>query len=218
MTRLLAVAALAAALTLALLVAAADPSPAAAGSLSLKIAPSVVSPLGTTTLSGRVLPGLSKPGKLFVQSSANNKDFTTVKTLRLPKGATKYRTTYSAGASLGPVFLRAKFRTLTTKGLKLTVTETVDVDIQGFAFSPRVLTVKPWTTVRWTNHDSVLVSHTVTSVDSLDLTATPTGLFNSGRIASGHTFSYSFTTPGTFFYECQIHVLEAAMHAEVIVQ
>jgi len=218
MTRFLAVTALAVALTFALLVAAAAPSPAAAGSLSLKIAPSSVSPLGTATLSGRVLPKLTKPGKLFVQSSPNNKVFTTIKTLRLPKGATKYRTTFKAGASLGPVFLRAKFRTLTTKGLKLTVTETVDVDILGFAFSPKVLTVKPWTTVRWTNHDPVLVSHTVASVNSLDLNATLTGLFASGPIASGHTFSYTFTTPGTFFYECQIHVLNAAMHAEVIVQ
>ena len=153
-----------------------------------------------------------------MQSSPNNKVFTTIKTLRLPKGATKYSAKFTAGTTLGPVFLRTKFRTLATKGLKLTVTETVDVDILGFAFSPKVLTVKPWTTVRWTNHDSVLVSHTVTSVNSLDPNATLTGLFASGLIASGHTFSYTFATPGAFFYECQIHVLDPAMHAEVIVQ
>jgi len=216
MTRILASAALAAALALALLVAAAAPAPAAAGSLSLKISPSELSPLGTAMLSGKVSPKLKKPGKLFVQLSPDNKAFTTIKTLKLPKGATKYRTTFTAGTLLGPVFLRTQFGALSTKGLKLTVTETVDLQIESFAFSTKALTVKRWTTVVWTNNDPV--NHTVTAVDSLDLDATPTGLFNSGPIASGHTFRYTFGTLGTFFYECQIHSLDAAMHAEVIVQ
>jgi len=92
-----------------------------------------------------------------------------------------------------------------------------DVQITSFEFSPKTLTVKPGTTVVWTNNDPYI--HTVTAVDSLNLDATPTGLFNSGPIAGGHTFAYTFTTPGTFFYECQIHALyHPAMHAEVIVQ
>ncbi len=218
MTRILAVAvaALAAALTLALLVAAAAAPPAAAGSLSLRISPTELSPLGTAALSGEVSPKLKKPGKLFVQFSPDNKGFTTIKTLKLPKGATKYNTTFTAGTVLGPVFLRVQFGSLSTKGLKLTVTETVDILIEDSSFSIKVLTVKPWTTVLWTNNDSV--SHTVTAVDSLALDATPTGLFDGGPLANGQSFEYAFTTPGTYYYECTIHSDEAAMHAQVIVE
>jgi plastocyanin len=196
--------------------AAAAPAPAAAGSVSLRISPSELSPLETATLSGAVSPKLKKAGKLYVQLSQDNKTFTTIKTLKLPKGATKYSTAFTAGTVLGPVYLRTKFGTLSTKGLKVTVAETADVQINDFAFSTKVLTVKPWTTVWWTNND--LVGHTVTAVDSLDLGATPTGLFDSGPIAGGQVFHFTFSTPGTFFYECRIHSTEAAMHAEVIVQ
>jgi plastocyanin len=305
MTRILAVAALAAAL---LLVAAAAPSPAAAGSLSLKISPSSVSPFETVTLSGTVTPKLKRPAKLTLQTSFDGASFTTLKKLSLAKGATKYKTTWVAGATLGPIYFRARLGALTTQKLVVTVAvaassakaitaftipgqagatainetdktialtvpsgtdltglaptltitgasvspasgvahdftgpvtytvtaadastqpytvtvaksadvQIIDVQIISFAFSPTTLTVKPGTTVVWTNNDPY--SHTVTAVDSLDLNATPTGLFNSGYIAGGHTFRYTFTTPGTFFYECQIHYLDPAMHAQVIVQ
>jgi len=216
MTRIIAVVAFASALTLALFVAAAAPPPAAAGSLSLKISPSSVSPFETVTFSGKVSPKLKKPAKLTLQSSLDGATFTTLQRIGLAKGATKYRTTWVAGATLGPIYFRARFGTLTTKKLMVTVAERADVQIVSFAFSPKTLTVKPWTTVVWTNNDSV--SHTVTAVDSLDLNATPTGLFNSGPIAGGQRFRYTFTTPGTFFYECQIHSDLAAMHAQVIVQ
>ena len=308
MTRILAVAAFAAALTLALLVAAAAPSPATAGSLSLKISPSSVSPFETVTLSGKVSPKLKRPAKLTLQTSFDGANFTTLQKLGLAKGATKYKTMWVAGAKLGPIYFRARLGALTTQKLMLTVavaassakaitafaipgqtgiaainetdktiavtvppgtdltslaptititgasvspasgvasdftspvtytvtaadasTQTytvtvakgadvqiIDVEIIYFAFSPTTLTVKPGTTVVWTNNDAF--SHTVTAVDSLGLNATPTGLFNSGPIAGGQTFRYTFTTPGTFFYECQIHRLDPAMHAEVIVQ
>jgi plastocyanin len=62
------------------------------------------------------------------------------------------------------------------------------------------------------------VGHTVTAVDSLDLDATPTGLFDSGPVAGGQVFHFAFSTPGTFFCQCRIHNTEADMHAEVIVQ
>jgi plastocyanin len=216
MTRTLAVVALAGALLLAVLTSAAAPAPAAAGSLSLRISPTGLSPLGTATLSGTVSPKLKRPGKLLVQFSSDGKQFVTIKTLSLPKGATKYKTTFTAGTLLGPAFLRARFGALSTKGLRIMVTETVDVTIADFAFSPKVVTVKPWTTVLWTNGDPG--DHTVTSVDSLDLNATPTGLFDSGPIAAGHTFGYTFSTPGTYYYECRIHSGDAAMHAQVIVE
>lgn len=212
----LAVVALAGALALALLVAAAAPPPAVAGSLSLRISPDSISPFETVTLSGKVSPKLKKPAKLTLQTPLDGMAFTTLKKLSLPKGATKYKTTWVAGASLGPIYFRAGFGGLTTKKLMVTVIERAAVEIASQAFSPKTLTIRPWTTVVWTNNDST--NNTVTAVDSLDLNATPTGLFDSGPIAGGHTFRYTITTPGTFFYECQIHNLTAAMHAEVVVQ
>jgi plastocyanin len=90
------------------------------------------------------------------------------------------------------------------------------VQIQSFAFTLQTLTVAPGTTVVWTNNDPV--AHTVTAVDGPGLSAAPTGLFNSGPLAQGGTFSFTFTTAGTYYYECQIHSSTPSLHAQVIVQ
>ncbi len=68
------------------------------------------------------------------------------------------------------------------------------VTIQGFAFSPATLTVSVGTKVTWTNKDGT--THTVTS-DS--------GVFNSGNVANGASYTYTFNTAGTFAYHCSIH-------------
>ena len=54
-------------------------------------------------------------------------------------------------------------------------------------------------TVTWTNNDTV--HHTVTA------TSTPSGAaaFNSGDMAAGATFTYTFTVPGTYQYDCLYH-------------
>jgi plastocyanin len=70
------------------------------------------------------------------------------------------------------------------------------VAISGFAFSPAALTVKAGTTVTWTNKDAD--AHTVTSQGS-------GGSLRSKAMATGETFSYTFTTAGTFSYLCTIH-------------
>ena len=46
----------------------------------------------------------------------------------------------------------------------------------------------------WTNKDSV--QHTGTADD---------GSFDSGKLASGSTFSQTFSKPGTYAYHCTIH-------------
>ena len=69
-----------------------------------------------------------------------------------------------------------------------------EVSIQGMAFNPQTLTVSVNTTVKWTNNDAI--SHTVTS---------DTNLFNSGTLSPGGTFSFQFTSAGTFKYHCSIH-------------
>ena len=61
-------------------------------------------------------------------------------------------------------------------------------------FSPSTITVSLNTTVTWTNKDGV--SHTVTS---------DTDLFDSGSIGDGQTYSYTFTTAGTYHYKCSFH-------------
>jgi plastocyanin len=48
--------------------------------------------------------------------------------------------------------------------------------------------------VKWGNNDGV--AHTVTANG---------GAFDSGSIADGGTFSFTFTTPGTYPYHCSIH-------------
>ena len=78
------------------------------------------------------------------------------------------------------------------------------VSLANFTFSPATLPVKAGTTVTWTNNDST--THTVTS-DS--------GVFNSGNLAPGATFSYTFNSTGTFTYHCSIHTY---MKGTIIVQ
>ena len=68
------------------------------------------------------------------------------------------------------------------------------VTIVDFAFQPASLEVPAGTTVTWTN--SGAATHTV-SADN--------GAFDSGRLASGATFSQTFDTAGTFTYHCEIH-------------
>jgi plastocyanin len=79
------------------------------------------------------------------------------------------------------------------------------VTISGFAFAPASVTVKVGDTVTWTNKDSV--PHTVTAAD---------GSFNSGSLAQGATFSFTFQKAGTFTYRCTVHPTMAP--ATVIVQ
>jgi plastocyanin len=68
------------------------------------------------------------------------------------------------------------------------------VVIHGFAFAPQKITVKVGTTITWTNSDQD--AHTVTAKN---------GPFHSKPINTGGTFTYTFTTPGSFDYYCTIH-------------
>ena len=90
------------------------------------------------------------------------------------------------------------------------------VAIQNFAFAPQTLTVKAGTKVTWTNSDST--PHTVTSTDGPSTSASPNGLFDSGQLASGASFSFTFAKAGTYYYECTIHASMASMHATIVVK
>ena len=78
------------------------------------------------------------------------------------------------------------------------------VTISGFAFSPASITVPVGTKVTWTNMDTA--AHTITADDGKT--------FDSGNVANGATYSFTFTTAGTFPYHCAIHT---SMKATVIV-
>lgn len=74
----------------------------------------------------------------------------------------------------------------------------------SFAFSPQTLTISVGATIVWKNDTTA--PHTVTS---------DTGVFDSGTIAPGGTFSFKFTQAGTFAYHCNIHPF---MTASIIVK
>ena len=85
----------------------------------------------------------------------------------------------------------------------------VTIVLKNFAFDPKQVTVPVGTTVVWTNRDAA--SHTVTA----GTRGSPSGLFDSGNLASGASFSFTFTKAGTYPYYCAIH---AGMDGSVTVQ
>lgn len=68
-------------------------------------------------------------------------------------------------------------------------------------FTPNVLNIKAGTTVTFVNTDGT--THTVTSVKLG--TSTADGIFDSGFLKAGKTFTYTFDKPGTYNYACMIH-------------
>ncbi len=83
------------------------------------------------------------------------------------------------------------------------------VIMQNISFQPRQIRVQPGTTVTWTNQDGA--AHTVTA----GTRDNPSGLFNSGNIGAGGSFSFTFEVPGTYNYFCSIH---AGMDGVVVVE
>ena len=66
--------------------------------------------------------------------------------------------------------------------------------IKDFMFTPISLKVKAGSTVTWANKDDE--PHTVIS---------DAGLFRSGALDTGDTFTYKFDKPGTYHFVCSIH-------------
>ena len=70
----------------------------------------------------------------------------------------------------------------------------VTVNIQDDAFEPATTSIAPGTTVTWVNNDDE--AHTVTADD---------GLFDSGRLDPGDSYSVWFDGSGTVAYHCEPH-------------
>ena len=78
------------------------------------------------------------------------------------------------------------------------------VIIENFKFSPASLTIKAGDTVTWINKDSA--PHTATADDKS---------FDSDRLETDDSFSFTFTSVGTNPYFCNIH---PSMKGSVTVQ
>jgi plastocyanin len=74
------------------------------------------------------------------------------------------------------------------------IAASVQVDISKFAFTPREITVKPGTTVVWTNRDQT--PHTISAKD---------GAFVSAGMDTGDTYTHTFTREGDASYFCTVH-------------
>ena len=72
---------------------------------------------------------------------------------------------------------------------------TVAVGIDNFTFNPQTVTVKAGTTVTWTNKDDIPHGIAVTN----------NAFKRSQALDTDDSFSFTFTTPGTYQYFCYIH-------------
>jgi amicyanin len=69
------------------------------------------------------------------------------------------------------------------------------VSIDNFTFNPPTLTVKAGTTVTWTNKDDI--PHGIAATDNK--------FKRSLALDTDNSYSFTFTTPGTYQYFCYIH-------------
>ncbi len=74
------------------------------------------------------------------------------------------------------------------------VTGVTHMNMQNFAYQMANIQVRVGTTVTWTNQDNV--PHSITFKN---------GMKDSGLLYQGQSFSYTFSTPGTYQYYCTVH-------------
>lgn len=86
-----------------------------------------------------------------------------------------------------------------------------EVSMEGLSFVSENLTVEVGTTVVWKNNSDIV--HTVTSGTD----GNHDGLFDSGDLAAGEQFSYTFAETGTYPYFCIPHVNQG-MTGTIIVE
>ena len=98
--------------------------------------------------------------------------------------------TFQAAVLAGSAFVMATLSSITRAAAPAAAAVTID----NFTFKAPVVTVKPGTTVTWTNGDDI--PHTVVSKD---------GLFKSKVLDTGERYSFTFAKPGQFGYYCSLH-------------
>lgn len=75
------------------------------------------------------------------------------------------------------------------------------------AFNPTQLQVDSGATVTFTNKDNA--DHSVTS---------NSGLFDSGKIKSGNSFTYTFNTKGNYYFYCNYHSSNSSEQGAIVVK
>lgn len=79
------------------------------------------------------------------------------------------------------------------------------VAMSNYAFAPSAITVHVGDSISWTNHDQA--PHNIVTTSGPATITSPT-------LSDGQSWSYTFTTPGTYHYICGVH---PDMHATVVV-
>jgi len=74
-------------------------------------------------------------------------------------------------------------------------------------FVPQQLVVKAGTTVTFTNKDNA--NHSATNIN---------GLFDSGKITSDDSYTYTFDKPGTYSFYCNYHSGNQSEQGYIVVQ
>jgi plastocyanin len=69
------------------------------------------------------------------------------------------------------------------------------IGIDNFTFNPKQLTVKAGATVTWTNKDDI--PHGIASANN--------AFARSKALDTDDSYSFTFTTPGTYQYFCYVH-------------
>jgi plastocyanin len=69
-----------------------------------------------------------------------------------------------------------------------------EITIDNFTFTPKEFTVAVGTTVKWVNHDDI--PHTVVEKNTT---------FRSKPLDTDDSYSFTFTSAGTFDYFCGLH-------------
>jgi alcohol dehydrogenase (cytochrome c) len=110
--------------------------------------------------------------------------------LDFPRGDTLW--VFSLQGSLGP----AQAPPAPAAQVAATARSVTNVTIEDFDFNPGVLgvAVPPGTTITWTNNGPT--THTTTSDN---------GVWDSGDLPAGQSFSFMFTDPGVYWYFCRPH-------------
>ena len=80
-------------------------------------------------------------------------------------------------------------------GVLLAAEPATTVSIDNFTFTPPTLTVKAGTTVTWTNKDDI--PHGIGSSTN--------AFAKSKALDTDDSYSFAFTTPGTYKYFCYLH-------------
>jgi plastocyanin len=99
--------------------------------------------------------------------------------------------TFQAAALVGSALIMLTLSEM-TRAAPAPVAAAVQID--NFTFKAPQVTVKPGTTITWTNTDDI--PHTVVSKN---------GVFRSKVLDTGDKFSFTFAKPGQFGYFCSLH-------------